>query len=73
MASMAMMARALVVAVRLMQCCSVMILAARPLLDSSEHGGRQWTGQGGALIMQVLPKGKPSCNWNSGVHPGCPP
>jgi hypothetical protein len=72
MASMAMMARALVAAVLLMQCCNV-ILAARPLLDSSEHGGRQWAGQGGALIMEVLPKGTPSCNWNSGVHPSSPP
>ncbi|KAL6901797.1 hypothetical protein ACP4OV_004673 [Aristida adscensionis] len=61
------MARAAVVALLLMQCCSV-ILAARPLLD----GGR-WLGQGGAgtLIMQVL--NGPGCvdctMWNGKIHP----
>lgn len=68
------MARAVVVAVLLMQCCDV-ILAARPLLDAGRDGG--WQGQGaGTLIMQVLDKGSSSsgggtnpCCWHDPNHP----
>ena len=68
-----MMARAMVVAVLLMQCCNV-ILAVRPLLDVGGDSGR-WLGQDPAksLIMQVL---RGPCNPNNGNnpnHPPCPP
>ena len=60
----AMMARAVAVAVLLLQCFNV-ILAARPLLDADAGDGRHpWLGRmelGGAgtppLIMQVLHRG----------------
>ncbi|RCV46423.1 hypothetical protein SETIT_9G530500v2 [Setaria italica] len=51
------MAKAVLMAVVLMQCCNV-ILAARPLLEAAAVAG----GDGGwlGLIMQVLDKGNPS-------------
>jgi hypothetical protein len=61
------MARAVLVAVVLMQCCNV-IVAARPLLEASAtavaggHGG--WL----ELLMQVLPKGGSS--GPNGGNPG---
>ncbi|KAK3148296.1 hypothetical protein QOZ80_3BG0293270 [Eleusine coracana subsp. coracana] len=74
MAPMAMIARAMVVAVLLMQCCNV-ILAARPLLDAAEDSGR-WLGHGGAgsLILQVLQKGAGGgCTNKDGSHTGVKP
>ncbi|OEL17940.1 hypothetical protein BAE44_0021039 [Dichanthelium oligosanthes] len=55
--STAMMAKAVLVAVVLMQCCNV-ILAARPLSEAAAVAGGDgvWL----RLIMQVLPKGGPS-------------
>ncbi|RCV46416.1 hypothetical protein SETIT_9G529800v2 [Setaria italica] len=69
------MARAVVVAVLLMQCCNV-ILAARPLLDAAAGDGRGWQlGHGGeALIMQALKgPGGGNCDFKSPEHPPCPP
>jgi hypothetical protein len=61
------MARAVLVAVVLMQCCNV-IAAARPLLEATTAvaGG----GDGGwlELLMQVLQKGGNPGGWNGG-HP----
>ncbi|OEL13797.1 hypothetical protein BAE44_0025184 [Dichanthelium oligosanthes] len=57
------MARAVVVAVLLMQCCNV-ILAARPLLHAGRLGGE-------ALVSQP---GQGNCSGFKGVkHPPCPP
>ncbi|KAL6901799.1 hypothetical protein ACP4OV_004675 [Aristida adscensionis] len=68
----AMLVRAAVVAVLLMQCCSV-TLAARPLQDAAAEGGAGgWLGLGGAgtLIMQVLNgPGCVNCNGWHGKHP----
>ncbi|KAJ1254776.1 hypothetical protein BS78_01G470900 [Paspalum vaginatum] len=79
--------RAVVVAVMLMQCCSV-ILAARPLLPHAAagddgHGFWQWKlekDDAGATIMEVLPKGPPSVpgspncgHFQNPTHPPCPP
>ncbi|KAG2554569.1 hypothetical protein PVAP13_9KG601600 [Panicum virgatum] len=52
------MAKAVLLAVVLMQCCNA-ILAARPLLDAAAAaagGDGEWLG----MIMQVLDKGGPS-------------
>jgi hypothetical protein len=60
------MARAVLVAVVLMQCCNV-IAAARPLLEATTAvagGDGDWLG----LLMQVLQKGGNSGGWNGG-HP----
>ncbi|KAL6660076.1 hypothetical protein ACP70R_002198 [Stipagrostis hirtigluma subsp. patula] len=66
------MARAMVVAVLLMQCCNV-ILAARPLPDAAAGDGGRWLGHGGAgaLIMQILdgPGGGNGCDWHDPSHP----
>ncbi|PAN51824.2 hypothetical protein PAHAL_9G594700 [Panicum hallii] len=73
-----MVARAVVVAVLLMQCCNV-ILAARPLLHAAAgdyDGRRGWRlGQGGeALIMQALDgPGQGNCRFKDPNHPHCVP
>jgi hypothetical protein len=75
MASSAKMARALVVAVLLVQCCNV-VLAARLL--EGDGGWLQGGAGAGELIMQVLKKGGPApgqpngCTGNSGHAPGGP-
>ncbi|KAF8667792.1 hypothetical protein HU200_052603 [Digitaria exilis] len=72
-----------------MQCCSVVILAAKPLppaVAGEEYGGwRLGQGAGAALILPALDKspggssepGQPNgCNTQSGQHPNlgsCPP
>jgi hypothetical protein len=70
------MAKAVLVAVVLMQCCNV-IVAARPLLEAATTAVAG-SGDGGwlELLMQVLPKGGPSGpnggnpgGWNGGHHP----
>ncbi|RCV36802.1 hypothetical protein SETIT_8G010800v2 [Setaria italica] len=66
------MARAVVVAVLLMQCCNV-ILAARPLLDAAAGDGRGWQlGHDGEALMQA-PKGPGggNCEFQSPEHPRC--
>ncbi|KAM3315450.1 hypothetical protein ACQJBY_033905 [Aegilops geniculata] len=73
MGSSATMARAVVVAVLLVQCCN-MVLAAR-LLEGDRgwlHGG---VGTAGALIMQVLPGGSPGAGTPNGCtnNPNHPP
>jgi hypothetical protein len=67
------MARAVLVAVVLMQCCNVMIVAARPFLmeapvvATTEDGG--WLG----MIMQVLKGGPGGNNHNCQAPNGsCP-
>ncbi|KAL6660077.1 hypothetical protein ACP70R_002199 [Stipagrostis hirtigluma subsp. patula] len=70
----AMMVKAIVVAVLLMQCCNV-IVAARPLPDAAAGDGSRWPGQGGAgtLIMQALkgcPGGGNPGGWHDPKHPG---
>ena len=60
-----MMVRAVVVAVLLMQCCNVVVLAARPLLDG---GAGRWYSGAGALIVQVLDKG--GCSGPGGGNNG---
>nr|TKV98041.1 hypothetical protein SEVIR_9G534300v2 [Setaria viridis] len=70
-----MVARAVVVAVLLMQYCNV-ILAARPLLHAAAGDGRGWQlgHGGGALIMQALKGPGDNCGgFQSPQHPHCPP
>jgi hypothetical protein len=68
------MARAVLVAVVLMQCCNV-IVAARPLLEATTTAVAGSDGGWLGLLLQVLPKGGPSGpsggnrgGWNGG-HP----
>jgi hypothetical protein len=69
------MARAVVVAVLLMQCCNV-VLAARLL--EGDGGWLQGGAGAGALIVQVLQKGGPApgppngCTGNASHPPGGP-
>ncbi|OEL17944.1 hypothetical protein BAE44_0021037 [Dichanthelium oligosanthes] len=70
------MARAVVVAVLLMQCCNA-VLAARPLLDAAAGDGGAWLGlQGGGAGTLVLcsgPGGGNNSGWQDPKHPrgGC--
>ena len=57
--SSASMAKAVLLAVVLMQCCNA-ILAARPLLDAAAAAAAGGDGEWLGMIMQVLDKGGPS-------------